>query len=192
VPTFEEWVRAVVKGGKVPLVELKPGPNGPYIGLAQKVWETCKEIAKDNCIFQSFTKSYLYEIRALDSKAKIHTLYHVPQVLPDLVGENKRLGSLSINVMVYTVDRPGRMLRLISNGVDGIITNRPKVLRDVILHPEKYTEDNDYMWIAIGIGLVSVLAAACISRWYPTYLQSVKSWFSRSTGKKGVYYSSLS
>ncbi|MBE9544713.1 MAG: glycerophosphodiester phosphodiesterase, partial [Proteobacteria bacterium] len=39
---------------------------------------------------------------------------------------------LGIQVFVWTVDSKNDMERLIAMGIDGIITNRPDILRDLI------------------------------------------------------------
>uniref|UniRef100_A0A7S2XDJ8 GP-PDE domain-containing protein n=1 Tax=Lotharella oceanica TaxID=641309 RepID=A0A7S2XDJ8_9EUKA len=184
VPTLAEWLKLVLNGEKIPLIELKPGKTGPYKGMAAKVYQIIRKAgASRKAVFQSFEHSYLEELRKMDSKIKLHTLYVFPQINLNVIGTNKAIGSESVNVyhgaanraftqamhqhgfkvMVYTVDAPGRMLKMIKNGVDGIITNKPALLIDVINHPEKYTIDTDYTWTMAGVAMVGMflIAAWC-------------------------------
>lgn len=50
----------------------------------------------------------------------------------DLLNEAHGLG---IQVYVWTPDKPSDMVRLIEMGVDGIITNRPDILKSVVGSP---------------------------------------------------------
>ncbi|UFZ02427.1 glycerophosphodiester phosphodiesterase [Bradyrhizobium ontarionense] len=50
-------------------------------------------------------------------------------VTPELIGEAHGLG---LSVVVWTVNKPEDMVRLMDSGVDGIISDRPDLLRDVI------------------------------------------------------------
>ena len=54
----------------------------------------------------------------------------VPILVPRLVTDAHRLG---VRVVVWTVDSPELMHRLFDAGVDGIITDRPDVLREVLV-----------------------------------------------------------
>ena len=47
---------------------------------------------------------------------------------PALVDESHRLG---LKVVVWTVDKPDDMMRMIDMGVDGIISDRPDLLREI-------------------------------------------------------------
>jgi glycerophosphoryl diester phosphodiesterase len=50
-------------------------------------------------------------------------------------GQLDEAQELGIQVFVWTVDKPGDMVRLIEMGVDGIITNRPDILNAVAGKP---------------------------------------------------------
>lgn len=57
-------------------------------------------------------------------------LGRMPVFRDDLV---MRAHDAGLRVIVWTVNDPGTMQRLLDNGVDGIITDRPDVLREVLL-----------------------------------------------------------
>jgi glycerophosphoryl diester phosphodiesterase len=62
---------------------------------------------------------------------------HVPLRLGRLPVHSERViaraHELGIRVVVWTVDDPATMRTLLDAGVDGIITDRPDVLRDVLV-----------------------------------------------------------
>jgi glycerophosphoryl diester phosphodiesterase len=51
----------------------------------------------------------------------------------------RRAHRLGIRVVVWTVDEPDLMHRLLDMGVDGIITDRPDVLRSVLINRRQWT-----------------------------------------------------
>jgi glycerophosphoryl diester phosphodiesterase len=54
----------------------------------------------------------------------------VPIFVERLVEGARRIG---VRVVVWTVDDPGEMAWLLDAGVDGIITDRPDLLREVLV-----------------------------------------------------------
>ena len=63
-------------------------------------------------------------------------LGRLPILSPQLVRRARRLG---VRVVVWTVDEPGTMHELLDMGVDGIITDRPDVLRTVMISRGAWT-----------------------------------------------------
>ncbi|KQV77338.1 glycerophosphodiester phosphodiesterase [Nocardioides sp. Root122] len=68
---------------------------------------------------------------------------HVPMRLGRLSIHSERVidraHELGIRVVVWTVDDPATMRTLLDAGVDGIITDRPDVLRDVLISRDQWT-----------------------------------------------------
>lgn len=67
---------------------------------------------------------------------------HVPIRLMSarLLARAHRLG---VRVVTWTVNEPARMHRLLDAGVDGIITDRPDLLRDVLIARAQWTAPSD-------------------------------------------------
>ncbi|MGJ9421845.1 glycerophosphodiester phosphodiesterase family protein [Aeromicrobium sp. CF3.5] len=66
-------------------------------------------------------------------------LGRVPVFRDDLVA---RAHDAGIRVIVWTVDDPDTMHRLLDHGVDGIITDRPDVLREVLIARDQWHAPN--------------------------------------------------
>jgi glycerophosphoryl diester phosphodiesterase len=54
-----------------------------------------------------------------------------------------RAHMLGVRVITWTVNEPGRMHRLLDAGVDGIITDRPDLLREVLIARDQWTAPSD-------------------------------------------------
>ncbi len=137
--------------GKAPLnIELKSRRAG--IVVAQLLQE--KYIKKpsdwDNLLFSSFYPSALAAIRRVSPRAKLalpqhvntssfvkqHRLLHLTAVgffyqhiPPRALAKAKEMGLLTY---VYTIDSPADAKRMAQKGIDGIITNRPDIIRSDI------------------------------------------------------------
>lgn len=145
VPTLDEVLRAT--RGKVGLnIEMKEGA-----AAESKVCELIRaHDALSTSIVSSFELKALEELHAIDPAIRFGVLGEEnPAALLDAAS---RLGAWSINprfdlaqpafcaeahqrglqVLVWTVDAPEAMQLLIEWGVDGIITNHPARLRDVL------------------------------------------------------------
>ncbi len=68
---------------------------------------------------------------------------HVPMRLGRLPIHSERViaraHEMGIRVVVWTVDEPATMRSLLDMGVDGIITDRPDLLRDVLISRDQWT-----------------------------------------------------
>lgn len=63
-------------------------------------------------------------------------LGRLPVFVDRLVSGAHRIG---VRVVVWTVDEPAQMARLLEAGVDGIITDRPDLLREVLVARQQWT-----------------------------------------------------
>lgn len=54
-----------------------------------------------------------------------------------------RAHMLGVRVITWTVNEPGRMQRLLDAGVDGIITDRPDLLREVLITRDQWMAPSD-------------------------------------------------
>lgn len=77
--------------------------------------------------------------RSAVSGAFVHVPLRIGR-LPVLRGRVlDRARSLGVRVIVWTVNDPPTMRRLLDEGVDGIITDRPDLLRDVLVERDQWT-----------------------------------------------------
>lgn len=146
VPALDEVFQ--LSGGKIKLlIEVKGSPR-KYPGIEKKLVETINKYdAEDWCIVQSFDDEILKNISRLDSSITLHQLV-VGRVFPlnmppfiRAVNPNhhfvsgkkiERIHSQGRKIFVWTVNEEKKMKKLISLGVDGIITNYPEKLKELI------------------------------------------------------------
>lgn len=146
VPTLQEIID-LVKGKMKLNIELKT--NGHEKKLAER---TLKVVLDNNfldqVIFTSFKFDEIRTIRRLNKKAKVGYLFgKLPQDVDvfkedvDLLSANyktvneefmKKARNSGKEVVVWTVNKPADMKRMIALGVDAIITNYPDVLQKIL------------------------------------------------------------
>jgi glycerophosphoryl diester phosphodiesterase len=144
IPTLDEVLAATA--GKCGLnIELKAGKVEHEVAVLMRKWG-----AMDTSMVSSFEWDKLATIRELDPGIRLGVL--AEKNAPAMVQKAGELHAYAINphfdlvtpalcedaharglkVLVWTVDVPELMGRLIAHGVDGIMTNYPARLRDVL------------------------------------------------------------
>jgi glycerophosphoryl diester phosphodiesterase len=148
---LEELLDAL--GDRIPLnLELKRGESGDYAGLVPQVLEEVRRRGLlELTLFSSFYDPVLAELRSLEPAARIGLL--ISRKAPRAILERaERLGAEAVHpelaiatpelieaihasgrrVHVFTVDDPATQRRLCALGVDGLFTNVPAQLRDLL------------------------------------------------------------
>jgi glycerophosphoryl diester phosphodiesterase len=144
IPTLDESIDCIQQGS-VTLIERKGGDAATIVTLLKK-----KQLL-DQVVVQAFDWDYLREchrlapdlaLGALGSKAlSSKRLAEINTTGAKAVGwkhtdigtaEVKRVHEAGLKLWVYTVNDPADMRRLIRLGVDGLITDRPDVARQVV------------------------------------------------------------
>jgi glycerophosphoryl diester phosphodiesterase len=155
IPTLQEVIVEV--GHQLLLnIELK----AKVFGSADLVAEVVRLIEDHNLVHRTIVSSFnpfaLWRVKRLNRRIAIGLLHSfnlpahplrallLPLADPDALHPEKHLVNQEYmgwakerdyRVNVWTVDEPAEMERLIALGVDGIITNRPDVLRRVLKEP---------------------------------------------------------
>ena len=124
----------------------------PYAGLQKMIVDQVVERGLlEQTLFSSFSDPVLRELRDLCPKARLGVLVdpRAPEgiferadvidaesINPHFVNTNAELveeaHQKGLAVYVYTVDEPGQMRELFALGVDGIFSNVPDLLREVV------------------------------------------------------------
>jgi glycerophosphoryl diester phosphodiesterase len=78
-------------------------------------------------VFRSAMRRILHDVQALQVPARRSG---VQVVTPGFI---RRAHALGLVVHVWTINEPAEMRRLLDLGVDGIVTDRADLLRDVLL-----------------------------------------------------------
>ena len=144
VPTLDE-VFAETTGKCALNIELKAGRVEAEVASLMRKWD-----AIETSMVSSFDWGALTMMREIDPAERIGVL--AEENAPAMLDAAVRLGAYAINprfdmvtadlcktahasglkVLVWTVDAPEVMRRLIDSGVDGIMTNHPARLREVL------------------------------------------------------------
>lgn len=159
IPTLEEFLTLSEKANlKVLNIEIKSPKNKDYI-IADKIIEAVKEHNLfDKLLISSFDPDLLVYIKDIEENCKTGFLYSpdkpitYKQVLSDQVGFAKSIGADAlhphqwfvsaemveeahengIQVNPWTVNKEKDMKKLLSYGVDGLITDVPNIAKKVI------------------------------------------------------------
>ncbi len=156
--TLEELLDTL--GDRIPLnLELKRSDSGDYAGLVPQVLDEVRRCGLlEQTLFSSFYDPVLAELRSLAPEARIGLL--ISRKAPGAMLErSERLGAEAVHpelaiatpelieaiqasgrrVYVFTVDDPETQRRLCTQGVDGLFTNVPAQLRDLLAGREPVT-----------------------------------------------------
>jgi len=149
VPTLDETL-TLVDGKCNLLIEIKnPDESGDIekdvVNLIQKhkAWSWC--------VVQSFNYQAVLKVHQLDEKIKTALLFVKPNInliknnaeMSFLSGINiyqrfagkktiEKLHALNKTVFVWTVNDPKRLKKMIENGADGIMTDNPELLKELL------------------------------------------------------------
>jgi glycerophosphoryl diester phosphodiesterase len=152
VPTLEEALDAV--GGRIPFnLEIKPRADGDYDAIVDAARQAVtRRHLEAGTLWSSFAPEALEVLRRREPAARLGVLVaepaeaaealaqaralgadavhpHLPLVTADLV---RALHAVRLAVHVFTVDDAGEMRRLVDLGVEGIFTNVPARLRQLL------------------------------------------------------------
>jgi len=152
IPTLAQVL--VLTRGRVPLnIELKKGKDFPYT-MEELADRTLEEVERagmlDQVLFSSFDPAAIDRIQAVNPRLPVGLITQKPWATPEEAGggkayatlnslyknlnaENVRLAhSRGIRIHAWTVNTPEEMEQVIGLGVDGIITNYPDRLIEIL------------------------------------------------------------
>jgi glycerophosphoryl diester phosphodiesterase len=150
-PTLQETLDSL--GRRIDFnLEIKSPKSGDYAGLeARTLEEVRRRGILERTLFSSFADTVLRRLRELEPRARLGTLVsarfpanilgRAASVKAEAVHLDLRLATearvteahaAGYQVNVWTVDAPADQRRLIGYGVDGIFTNVPAKLRDLL------------------------------------------------------------
>lgn len=156
VPTMDEAINAALLGGITPLIEQKAGSAAAYhndflnLGLASSDfrlisfdWNFLDSLNALNINYNlgalgsgTLTQSSISAIKAQGADFLDWAHGTIDQAVVDLVHAN------DMELHVWTVDSPARMQELIDIGVDGITTNNPATLLQLVIQASRTADLN--------------------------------------------------
>lgn len=152
IPTLAQ-VLVLTRGRTLLNIELKKGKNFPYTmeELAERTLEEVERAGMlDKVLFSSFDPAAIDRIQALNPRLPVGLITQKAWATPEEAGggkayptlnslyknlnaENVRLAhSRGVRIHAWTVNTPEEMEQVIGLGVDGIITNHPDRLIEIL------------------------------------------------------------
>jgi glycerophosphoryl diester phosphodiesterase len=150
IPTFAETLRFIATQPLQMNIEIKPTPNCAEITAEKVVQILHRYPPKKTPLISSFKMQSLRTVYALDKNLPLAWLTHSWRADFEKILEKLHCVSLNINqhvltksrvqavkkagyyLLTYTVDDPKRAEQLFAWGVDGIFTNVPQILCEII------------------------------------------------------------
>jgi glycerophosphoryl diester phosphodiesterase len=149
VPTLDETL-ALIEGKCKLLIEIKnPYASGDIERDVVKLIQ--KHKAWSWCVVQSFDYHSVRMVHQLDTKIKTALLFVKPDILrikndsemgflsgininQRFAGKNtiEKLHAMHKTVFVWTVNHPKRIIKIVENGADGIITDDPQMMKELL------------------------------------------------------------
>ncbi len=158
VPTLDETFNAI-KGQTILLIEIKDGDER-YPGLEKRVVESIhKHNANTWTVVQSFNKNSILRVKKMDPliityylvssefdglysdiTEKINANRKIVKQFDGIAAHYSHLDSANVEIMhkagfevfTWTVDKPEDMIKIIDINIDGIITNSPGKLKEIL------------------------------------------------------------
>lgn len=150
VPQLEE-VLSLIQGQAILLIEIKKGRNGRYEGLEQAVIDVVDSAqARDKVIIQSFEYETVQQVQQLAPSIEVHQLVTAAGGLDEYTGIAainpyyrtlthrfiRQAHERGLKVFTYTVNSEKEMKKCMRGRVDGIITNYPGRLVELLKEKE--------------------------------------------------------
>jgi glycerophosphoryl diester phosphodiesterase len=143
IPTLQEALNLIDRKALI-LIELKERYHEDII-----LKEVLLRNLLDNVIFISFHYDVLNRLRNLNNNVKTGYLYYKPPAPINEASQNNAFAILprynmissriitwahskGLKVYAWTVDDPNKAMELVKEGVDGIATNKPDIIKNVV------------------------------------------------------------
>ncbi len=148
IPTLDQVLTTCHEAGLEVMIELKYDGEFDQPELARLVSEAVrKRETQDEVVVVSIDSTRLREMKNRDPGLKVGQLFFFQPRRSELLSDIELLGvhklgvsrrflaaaeNDGLEVYVFTVDDPFAMSAMVSRGVDGIITNHPRLAREVL------------------------------------------------------------